>query len=259
VRAEQLPAALVIILAGLITAASLREARHRRARHAEEERVAVQLTADDSARGVTRKSLALEGAHQAVAPAELRRRVANLAAGTYVDDMLAEQDSVLYRWPERLDSAVRVYIEPSSTAADWSAAYPGMAREVFGEWAAAGFPIRFTFIYDSTSADISIRWLERYSADAGQRIGETERVHSADALIQRARIEVANHDSAGHALSAATVTGAVRHEVGHALGLNHAKDPSSVMYRQSGITTIGASDRATLRLLYLVPAGSLRD
>ena len=258
-RAEQLPAVFVILLAGLVTVASVREGARRRAHQAAANAAALRLTADDSARGVTRKALALDGDAQATPPAELRRRVENLAAGTYVADILAEQDSVLYRWPERLDSAVRVYIEPSSAAADWSPAYPRMTRDVFDEWGAAGFPIRFTFIYDSASADISIRWLERYPADAGQRIGETDRVHGGAALIERARIEVANHDSAGRALSAATVIGAVRHEVGHALGLNHANDPSSVMYRESGITTIGASDRATLRLLYLVPAGSLKD
>ena len=48
------------------------------------------------------------------------------------------------------------------------------------------------------------------------------------------------------------------HEIGHALGLNHANDPSSVMYRESATSTISASDRATLRLIYLVPAGSLK-
>jgi predicted Zn-dependent protease len=134
-----------------------------------------------------------------------------------------------------------------------------MARGVFDEWSLAGFPIRFTFIYDSTSADIAIRWIERFPDDAGQRIGETERVHTGAALIAAARILVANHDSAGRALSPAAVAGVVRHEVGHALGLNHSNDPSSVMYRESATATIGVSDRSTLRLLYLVPAGSLKD
>jgi predicted Zn-dependent protease len=54
------------------------------------------------------------------------------------------------------------------------------------------------------------------------------------------------------------VGGTLRHEIGHALGLNHANDATSVMYRESAATTISPSDRATLRLLYLVPPGSLR-
>ena len=59
-------------------------------------------------------------------------------------------------------------------------------------------------------------------------------------------------------MSATVVGGILRHEIGHALGLNHANDPTSVMYRQSATSTIGTSDRATLRLLYLVPPGSLK-
>jgi len=71
-------------------------------------------------------------------------------------------------------------------------------------------------------------------------------------------VSVALHDSTGRVLTSTTVAGIVRHEVGHALGLNHANDPGSVMYRESATSSISASDRATLRLIYLVPPGSLR-
>jgi predicted Zn-dependent protease len=54
------------------------------------------------------------------------------------------------------------------------------------------------------------------------------------------------------------VAGILRHEIGHALGLNHAGDATSVMYRESATAEIAQSDRATLRLLYLLPPGSLR-
>lgn len=191
-------------------------------------------------------------------PAELRRQVLNLASGTYINDVLGEQDSALYRWPERLTDALRVYIEPSSTVANWDPHYPEMARTVFGEWSEAGFPLRFTFIYDSTTADIAIHWIDRFGPESGQRIGVTDRTQTSQFQIAKARVSVANHDSAGRALSTKTVSGIIRHEVGHALGLNHANDATSVMYRESATSTIGNSDRATLRLLYLVPAGSLK-
>lgn len=258
-RAELVPAALLALLAGGVALGAVRTSgarqHHRDAIVARETRI----THDDSLRGVTRKALAPAGEGQTTSPAELRRRVGNLAPGTYVADILAEQDSVLYRWPERLRDAVRVYVQPAAAIAGWNAEYPEMARGVFGEWSEAGFPIRFTFITDSASADISIRWIERFPAEGGQRIGETERVHTSAALIASARVVIANHDSAGHALPPGVVAGIVRHEVGHALGLNHAGDSSSVMYRDAATSTIGASDRATLRLLYLVPAGSLKD
>jgi len=76
--------------------------------------------------------------------------------------------------------------------------------------------------------------------------------------IKSARIQIANHDSAGHLLPPRTVAGILRHEIGHALGLNHADDATSVMYREAATSTISPSDRATLRLIYLLPPGSLR-
>lgn len=258
-RAEVVPAVLLVLLAGVVGAsavhsATLRRERQREALLAQELRV----TREDSLRGVTRKEPIPEGGGQTTPPEELRRRVANLAVGTYIGDILAEQDSVLYRWPPRLDNAVRVWIQPTSEVHDWQDGYPAMARFVFNEWSLAGFPLRFAFASDSTNADISIRWIERFPPEGGQRIGETDRVHTSAALIARADIVVANHDSTGRPLSPTVVAGVVRHEVGHALGLNHSNDPSSVMYRESATSTIGETDRATLRLIYLVPSGSLK-
>jgi hypothetical protein len=215
------------------------------------------VTAEQRAAGVVRRAVG-PAAFQNTSPAEMRRRVANLASGTYVDDILTEQDSALYRWPERLSDAVRVYIEPSSSVPGWDPGYPGMAQEVFEEWSLAGFPLRFAFVLDSTNADLSIRWRDRFPDEDGQRIGVTERVQTSDFQIASATISIALRDSVGRMLPPAVVGGIVRHEVGHALGLNHANDPSSVMYREAATMTISASDRATLRLLYLVPGGSLR-
>ena len=195
---------------------------------------------------------------QSVAPEQLRRRVDNLKPGSYIDDIIAAQDSSLYRWPERGVGLVQVYVEPWSSAAGWEPAYVELARAAFGEWNDAGFPLRFNFLLDSAGAEIKVRWRERFPSEDGQRIGVTERLHTSDFAIASARIEIATHDSAGRRIPARMVGGTLRHEIGHALGLNHANDATSVMYRESAATTISPSDRATLRLLYLVPPGSLR-
>ena len=194
---------------------------------------------------------------QSVPPDELRRRVESLGSGSYIDDIIAAQDSALYRWPER-GAAIQVYVEPWSSAAAWDPTYVELAQRAFIEWNDAGFPLRFDFVLDSATADIEVRWRERFPAEDGQRIGVTERIHTSEFWIASARIDIANHDSAGRRIPARMVGGTLRHEIGHALGLNHAADASSVMYRESAATTISPSDRATLRLLYRVPPGSLR-
>jgi hypothetical protein len=249
---------LLFALAGFIATSGVRATLKRRAREAVAVARDTTVTAEQRAQGVLRRAVG-PAVSQKTSPAELRRQVATLAAGTYVDDILREQDSTLYRWPERLTDAVRVHIEPSPGVANWDPRLPQLARDVFEEWSVAGFPLRFAFVYDSASADIAIRWIDRFPAADGQRIGVTERAQTSDYLIARARISIATHDSSGRALPTKVVEGIVRHEVGHALGLNHANDPTSVMFREAATSLLSTSDRATLRLLYLVPAGSLRN
>jgi predicted Zn-dependent protease len=255
---EVVPIILVVVLAGFVLTGSARTSRQRRARRAVPVVRDTSVTETELSQEAVRPASAMDGSIQVAPPAEMRRRVSNLAAGTYINDILSEQDSTLFRWPDGLSNALRVYVEPTATAPNWKPEYPQTARDVFAEWSEAGFPLHFSFVADSSTADIMIRWTDRFPPEDGQRIGVTERVQSSMYMISRARVTIATQDSTGHPLSPNTVGGIIRHEVGHALGLNHANDPTSVMYHEAATSQIGASDRATLRLLYLVPGGTLR-
>lgn len=261
-RLELVPVGLVVALAVFVLTSSVRASRSRARREAAAATAALAADTMVVRSGVVQakvqRALVPTSVTPAASPEEMRRRVRNLAPGTYIDDVLAAQDSGLYRWPERLSDALRIYVEPVPLVRDWDPRYVQTARAVFGEWSAAGFPLRFTFIFDSASADIGIYWRDRFGAEEGQRIGVTDRIQSSAFQIVRARVGIALHDSVGRPMSAVVIGGILRHEIGHALGLNHAKDASSVMYHESATSTISPSDRATLRLIYLVPGGSLK-
>lgn len=248
-----------MLLGGFVAGSATRRATVRR-HQADREEAAVEAAfhAGATIDGTLRRVVVQQGREQDTPPAELRRRVESLKAGTYIDDIIVAQDSALYRWRESSPGGLRVWIEPTSLAHGWEASYPEIARGAFGEWSDAGFPMSFAFVSDSMGADLTIRWRERFPDEDGQRIGVTERIQTSQFWIKSARIQIANHDSAGHLLPPRTVAGILRHEIGHALGLNHADDATSVMYREAATSDISLSDRATLRLIYLLPPGSLR-
>lgn len=201
-------------------------------------------------------SAALKRARGKIDPAELRRRIDVGSPGTYIVDMLRDRDSLLTRWPERTMEPVRVWIQRSATFPDWTPAHTTDARAAFDEWSQVGIPIRFTFTVDSTKADIRVNFAEKITD--GNRLGVTTHQHDQDGWIVSAVITVATHDTAGKALDQPLIAAIARHEVGHALGLAHSKDRSTIMYPESQTLTITGPDRATLKLLYTLPPGSVK-
>lgn len=188
--------------------------------------------------------------------ADSRRRISELGAETYLREMLADGDSLLTRWRDRSTEPLRTWVQPGMELPDWRPEYPLMASSVFDEWSAAGFPVRFLFVRDSAEAEVHVVWTQRFPE--GRQLGLTMRQASQEGWIRSAVIAIATHDSAGTPLRPELVRATARHEVGHALGLNHVPDPESVMHPTATSLVIGPRDRSTLRMLYLLPAGSLK-
>jgi hypothetical protein len=197
---------------------------------------------------------------RALAPArndeEIRRLISDGARNTYLLDMLAAQDSVLYRWPDG-DRPLRVWIQSEAHIKDWWVGYVQSARDVFLEWETAGIPLRFDFPADSTGADIVVRWIDQFPADE-MRIGKTRRLADQHSWVTHAEVIVALHDRDGDSFPPGEVSEILRHEIGHALGLGHSRDRSTIMYPENTQLDLTPLDRETLHLLYLLPPGRVR-
>lgn len=188
--------------------------------------------------------------------ADVIRRLRQGETGTYLPHMLQELDSTLYRWPDRVAQPLRVWIDPRPPLFGWSEDNPGLVRAAFAEWQDIGLPIRFSFVVNAGDADVSVKWVDKFE---GERIGYTRWVHDQYRwLTPGGEIILALHDARGHRLPQNVTSGIARHEIGHLLGMPHSPDRADVMFPQLITPTLSQADRATVRLLYSVPAGSVR-
>ena len=176
------------------------------------------------------------------------------AMGTYIDRILADRDSTLERWPDRLDRPLRVWIDSSDTITGVQAAFPAAVRSAFADWIAAGIPIRLVYVNSEREANIRVRWTDRLSKKTGSTTWRTDRFGN---LIS-GDITLATHISDGFPLDERGMRAIALHEVGHALGLSHSGDPRDVMAPLVRVDALSTSDRGTIRLLYSLPAGHVR-
>jgi hypothetical protein len=187
-------------------------------------------------------------------PDEIHRHLVQGQGGTYIGDILADQDSQLVRWPD--NTTLSVWIQPTTTATNWSPSYVDVVRASFSTWAAAGAPIGVNFTPDSASALVHVMWIDRF-AD-GAAIGETEQTWDQHRWLVGGEITLATHTVGGYALDSAMVRAASLHEIGHLLGIGHSKSEGDIMSAEAHALELSRADLITLRLLYVLPPGAVR-
>jgi hypothetical protein len=186
---------------------------------------------------------------------DTRRRIELGASGTYIGEILGERDSALARWPDRMAQPVRVWVGNSPTIPGWDQTYPDRVRDAFDQWAGLGIPVKFTFVRDSIDADVHVSWIDHFDSPIS---GKTIWARDSRWWIVSANITLALHHNAGELLDAKAVHAIALHEVGHLLGLDHTADTTNIMTARVRVRDLSEADRATMKLLYSLPPGSVK-
>jgi hypothetical protein len=181
------------------------------------------------------------------------RDIAAHSAGTYIDQTLAERNSLLTRWPARV--AVRVWVDSQPSLVGWQPRFPALVRDAFDDWSRAGIPLRFTFVSHPDSAEVRVTWTDSLPSAAS---GVTDWHADGEGWLFAGQITLAMRASDLTTQDARGIKAIALHEVGHLLGLGHSRSEQDIMASWVLADELSESDRATLRLLYALPPGRVR-
>ena len=180
-----------------------------------------------------------------------RDDVLRWAQGTYIVELLTDRDSVLDRWPARIERPIRVYVEPPPAGAPDRTE---QVRSAFDEWVAIGIPIAFEFVEGADDPEVTVRWVKQL----GQKTGNTVWRVDQRGWMRGADVVLATHFADGKPLDPRSLHAIALHEIGHLIGLGHSGTAQDIMAPLVRVASLSPSDRATARLLYALPAGRVR-
>jgi len=181
-----------------------------------------------------------------------REEILTWGTGTYIDRILADRDSVLDRWPNRIADPIRVWVESPRILGD--STFDGAVRDAFSEWVDTGIPLRFRFVDKAADAEVRVTWV----TSLPNKTGSTTWRSSRDGWLRFSEITLATHMTSGRSLDTRGVRAIALHEIGHMIGLSHSTDGHDIMAPLVRVGDLSSTDRATARLLYTFPAGRIR-
>ncbi len=181
-----------------------------------------------------------------------RERLITLGGSTYLDSLFLVSDSAVRRWGDG-DDPIR-YAFDGGHPEGWHPAYADEVREAIGRWAPA--PRRLAEVPDTGAADVVVSWVPQF---AFRRAGQTDLFWDSRGAIYRARVILALRSEHGQPLPREARVAVAMHEIGHVMGLPHSADSVDAMYEATRVDAPSARDRRTLRLLYDLPLGLLRE
>jgi len=186
---------------------------------------------------------------------EILRAINTAGSTTYLNEVIVERDSGLARWPERIEQPLRIWVQDGKALPGWNPAYPDEVRKAFDTWTLTGIPVKFTFVKDSADGDVIVQWVDKFDAPI---TGRTLWARDRGWWIVNGSITLALHHEKGEVLDQDAIHAIALHEVGHLLGLDHCADTANIMTPKVRVRDLSEMDRNTIKLLYSLPAGSLK-